>query len=118
MAAEFTTDAWDGIQGCRDAIETMPFIVALADGSLPTEAFAFYLAQDAIYLGEFARALTVVARAARERPGILRRVRPHRAGGRDRPAPQPAAGAQPAAGHRGVPGHRRVYRSDRKEHTS
>jgi thiaminase len=66
MAAEskFTAAAWDGIRDWRDAIETMPFIAALADGSLPAEAFAFYLGQDAVYLGEFARALTLVAAAA------------------------------------------------------
>jgi thiaminase len=35
----------------------MPFIRALADGSLPPDAFAFYLSQDAAYLVEFARVL-------------------------------------------------------------
>lgn len=56
--ARFTRDAWDRIGGWRAAVETMPFIRALADGSLPAEAFSFYLAQDAAYLIEFARALS------------------------------------------------------------
>ncbi len=36
----------------------MPFIRALADRSLPPDAFAFYLSQDAAYLVEFARVLS------------------------------------------------------------
>jgi len=68
MAADFSTEAWDGIRDWRDAIETMPFIAALADGSLPADAFAFYLAQDAVYLTEFARALTLVAASAPTAP--------------------------------------------------
>jgi hydroxymethylpyrimidine/phosphomethylpyrimidine kinase len=57
----FTVDAWARIAGWRDAVETMPFIRALADGSLPVEAFAFYLGQDAGYLVDFARALSVAS---------------------------------------------------------
>ena len=63
--ATFTADAWALIGAWREAVESMPFIVALADGSLPTDAFAFYLAQDALYLTEFAR---VLARASQLAP--------------------------------------------------
>ena len=45
----------------------MPFIRALADGSLPEEAFAFYLAQDAAYLVEFSRALAMASALAPDR---------------------------------------------------
>jgi hydroxymethylpyrimidine/phosphomethylpyrimidine kinase len=66
-AATFTSDAWDRIAGWRDAVETMPFIRALADGSLPADAFTFYLGQDAAYLIEFARVLSAASVLA---PGL------------------------------------------------
>jgi thiaminase len=62
--APFTEQAWAAIAGWRDAVETMPFIRALADGSLPSEAFAFYLAQDAAYLVDFARVLSAASMMA------------------------------------------------------
>jgi hydroxymethylpyrimidine/phosphomethylpyrimidine kinase len=64
VAEQFTVAAWDAVRDWRDAIETMPFITALAEGSLPADAFAFYLAQDAVYLADFARALAAVAASA------------------------------------------------------
>lgn len=60
----FTREAWEHIAGWRDAVETMPFIRALAEGSLAPKAFSFYLAQDALYLVEFARALAVASHQA------------------------------------------------------
>jgi hydroxymethylpyrimidine/phosphomethylpyrimidine kinase/hydroxymethylpyrimidine kinase/phosphomethylpyrimidine kinase/thiamine-phosphate diphosphorylase len=57
---------WRQIQPIRQAIETMPFIGALADGSLPWPNFRFYLAQDAHYLREYARCLARVAALAPE----------------------------------------------------
>jgi hydroxymethylpyrimidine/phosphomethylpyrimidine kinase len=65
---EFTTRAWDAVAGWRDAVETMPFIRALADGSLPADAFAFYLAQDAAYLVEFSRVLSAASLMAPDTP--------------------------------------------------
>ena len=41
-----------------------PFLTGLADGSLPRDAFAFYVAQDAIYLHGYAQALAAVASRA------------------------------------------------------
>jgi thiaminase len=60
----FTAAAWQEIAGWRDAVAGMPFIRALADGSLPPEAFAFYLAQDSAYLVDFARALSAASHLA------------------------------------------------------
>jgi thiaminase len=60
----FTELAWAAISPWRDAVESMPFVRALADGSLPTDAFAFYLAQDAAYLVEFSRVLSATSAAA------------------------------------------------------
>jgi thiaminase len=62
--ARFTDEAWAAIAGWRDAVETMPFIRALADGSLASDAFAFYLAQDAAYLVDFARVLSAASMMA------------------------------------------------------
>lgn len=64
----FTGRAWEQIGGWRAAVESMPFIRALVDGSLPVEAFSFYLAQDALYLAEFARALAVASQQATSPP--------------------------------------------------
>jgi hydroxymethylpyrimidine/phosphomethylpyrimidine kinase/hydroxymethylpyrimidine kinase/phosphomethylpyrimidine kinase/thiamine-phosphate diphosphorylase len=57
---------WERISPIREAITTMPFIAALADGSLPWPNFSFYLHQDALYLREYARSLARVAALAPE----------------------------------------------------
>jgi thiaminase/transcriptional activator TenA len=44
----------------------MPFIAELADGTLPREKFLFYIAQDDIYLGAYARALAMIAARAED----------------------------------------------------
>ena len=62
--AAFSTTVWERIAPLRAAIETMPFITALADGTLPWPNFRFYLAQDAWYLREYARCLARVAALA------------------------------------------------------
>jgi hydroxymethylpyrimidine/phosphomethylpyrimidine kinase len=59
--ARFTTEAWEAIADWRSAVEGMPFIRSLADGSLPADAFAFYLWQDAAYLTEFSRVLSTAS---------------------------------------------------------
>ena len=60
----FGAQMWARIAPIREAIETMHFIRALADGSLPWPNFRFYLAQDAFYLREYARCLARVAALA------------------------------------------------------
>ena len=55
---------WRDIAAIRDAIDQLPFIRALADGSLDRERFLFYLSQDALYLREYARVLAAAARLA------------------------------------------------------
>ena len=63
-----TTGAlWRAIEPIYAAILAHPFVRGLTDGSLPREAFRFYAVQDALYLRDFARALSVAAaRAPRE----------------------------------------------------
>ncbi len=56
---------WAEIAPVHAAILEHPFVRGLTDGSLPEEAFARYVVQDAVYLREYARALALCgARAA------------------------------------------------------
>jgi thiaminase (transcriptional activator TenA) len=63
-----TTGAlWRAIEPIYAAILAHPFLGGLTDGSLPPETFRFYAVQDALYLRDFARALSLAAaRAPRE----------------------------------------------------
>jgi thiaminase/transcriptional activator TenA len=60
----FTDELWRSIEPIYSAILRHPFIAGLTDGSLPRERFEFYAVQDALYLREFARALTIAAARA------------------------------------------------------
>ena len=60
----FTDELWNAIEGIYGAILRHPFIRGLTDGSLPRESFRFYAVQDALYLREFARALSLAAARA------------------------------------------------------
>ena len=60
----FTQDLWKSIDGIYAAILRHPFVAGLTDGSLPRESFRFYAVQDALYLREFARALSIAAARA------------------------------------------------------
>jgi thiaminase/transcriptional activator TenA len=63
----FTAELWAGIEETYEAILVHPFISGLTDGSLERESFVFYIVQDAHYLREYARALSLAAaRAPRE----------------------------------------------------
>lgn len=57
----FTDEAWSAVEDVRKAIDGQPFLIALADGTLPRETFTYYLAQDAHYLASYARALAACA---------------------------------------------------------
>lgn len=63
-AADIAAEWWEGIAGIRAGIDDLPFIRGLADGSLEREPFLSYLAQDALYLREYARVLAEAARLA------------------------------------------------------
>jgi len=63
----FSRTLWRAIEPIYAAILAHPFLRGLTDGSLPQEAFRFYAVQDALYLRDFARALSLAAsRAPRE----------------------------------------------------
>lgn len=60
----FTTEAWRQVEPVRRAIDQLPFVVGLADGTLSVDRFTYYLAQDAHYLGAYARILASCAAQA------------------------------------------------------
>ena len=63
----FTDGLWQSIAPIYAAILRHPFLRGLTDGSLSRDAFQFYVIQDAHYLRDFARALSIAAaRAPRE----------------------------------------------------
>ena len=60
----FSAELWSGIEATYQAILEHPFITGLTGGSLERAAFEFYIVQDAHYLREYARALSVAAARA------------------------------------------------------
>src|SRR5438105_10321764 len=62
----FSDQAWQQNAPLREAIHRLPFNTELAAGTLSRERFRFYIAQDAIYLGQYARVLTLAAAKAPE----------------------------------------------------
>jgi thiaminase/transcriptional activator TenA len=60
----FAAELWEAIEPIWAAIVRHPFVRGLTDGSLPGEAFRFYAVQDALYLRDFARALSLAAARA------------------------------------------------------
>lgn len=64
MSAAWSGWLWDGATHVYTAILDHPFLTGLSDGTLPPARFAHYLAQDMHYLGDYARALAVVAARA------------------------------------------------------
>lgn len=55
---------WQQTSGIRAEIDELPFVRALGDGSLGADAFTWYLAQDARYLGRYATSLAAAAELA------------------------------------------------------
>ncbi len=55
----FTGELWRSIEPTYAAILDHPFLKGLTDGSLPDECFRHYVLQDALYLRDYARALSL-----------------------------------------------------------
>jgi len=62
--SRFTEEAWQATAGLRAAIHRLPFNTELAAGTLAPARFRFYILQDAIYLGQYARVLALAAAKA------------------------------------------------------
>lgn len=67
----FTDELWRSIEPIYAAILRHPFLRGLTDGSLPRESFKFYAIQDALYLREFTRALSLAAARAPQDDWII-----------------------------------------------
>ncbi|MGW6060928.1 thiaminase II [Streptomyces sp. NPDC055189] len=67
MTTTFCDELWADTAEIRAAIDKLPFVIALGDGTLDREKFVYYLAQDAHYLRGYARALASAAAKA-DRP--------------------------------------------------
>ncbi|MBI2162386.1 MAG: thiaminase II [Candidatus Rokubacteria bacterium] len=67
----FTSELWQAIAPIYAAILRHPFVRGLTDGTLPRESFQFYAVQDALYLRDFARALSLAAARAPEDEWII-----------------------------------------------
>ena len=60
----FSEDAWQRTAALRAAIDHLPFNRELAAGTLTPERFRFYILQDAIYLGQYSRVLSLASAKA------------------------------------------------------
>lgn len=67
MTTTFCNELWTATAEIRSAIDKLPFVTGLGDGTLDREKFVYYLAQDAHYLRGYARALASAAAMA-DRP--------------------------------------------------
>ena len=70
MPRAFSAQLWAGIEDVYARILEHPFLDGLCTGELDEAAFAFYVVQDAHYLREYARALSVCAARAPGEPAI------------------------------------------------
>jgi thiaminase/transcriptional activator TenA len=57
----FSEDAWEAIAPIRKAIDELPLLTEMADGTLPRDTFVYYMAQDAHYLADYGRVLAAAA---------------------------------------------------------
>ncbi len=55
----FTADLWRSIDPIYSEILAHPFLAGLTDGTLPRSCFRHYVLQDALYLRDYARALSL-----------------------------------------------------------
>ena len=64
MLNSWTERLWADVAPIYQAILAHPFLRGLTSGDLPADRFAYYVAQDAHYLRDYARALAVVGAKA------------------------------------------------------
>ncbi len=68
----FTAQLWHSIGDLYGRILGHPFLRGLTDGTLPEECFRHYILQDALYLKDFARALSLAGiRSSSEDPFLM-----------------------------------------------
>jgi thiaminase/transcriptional activator TenA len=67
----FTGTLWRAAKPLYAQILEHPFLCGLVDGSLPRERFRYYVLQDALYLREYARALSLAGVRSRDEDALL-----------------------------------------------
>ncbi len=67
----FTGELWRSIEHVYAGILEHPFLRGLTDGALPEERFKHYVLQDAVYLREYARALSLVGVRSRDESALV-----------------------------------------------
>jgi thiaminase/transcriptional activator TenA len=72
---KWSEQAWKQIDGIYHSIITMPFNVELMKGTLLKDRFKFYMQQDAVYLGEFSKALALIGARCIDQPYALDFIR-------------------------------------------
>lgn len=70
-APNFSARLWQRIGPIRAAIDALPFLARLEDGSLGRERFDYYLGQDARYLFSYGKALAAAASQADTSDDVL-----------------------------------------------
>lgn len=60
----FSNDLWVAIGTLRERIHALPFLAELREGTLPTDVFVGYLAQDTHFLTDYSRALATTSAQA------------------------------------------------------
>ncbi len=60
----FSEEAWQRNSALREAIHRLPFNIELSAGTLAPERFRFYITQDALYLAQYSRVLSLAAAKA------------------------------------------------------
>jgi thiaminase/transcriptional activator TenA len=71
MSPSFRNQLWGSIEAIYKQILDHPFVTGLTDGSLPDEAFRYYVLQDAHYLRSYAKALAVCSAKASQEQDII-----------------------------------------------
>lgn len=67
----FTKELWSAAADRYESILEHPFIQELQDGSLSEEVFSFYIGQDALYLKEFGKALSLLGARSESSQDLL-----------------------------------------------
>jgi len=67
----FSQDAWEAVAPIRKAIDELPFLTGMEDGTLPRDSFVYYMAQDALYLSDYGRVLAAAASQSADAAELL-----------------------------------------------
>ena len=67
----FTERAWESTSEIRKAIDNHPFVVGLCEGTLDAGRFGYYMAQDALYLADYARSLALCGSQSTDADEVL-----------------------------------------------